>query len=265
MAFGREREAQALASLTAVRSAIAKDTAVAAQFEKLAASTDAKLDEIAALEAAGELAAADVDRRLAEVEKEAQRHRLAAEQKRRVIAKREQDIDRLERELARIPVDEKVAEHPRFAEKRSRLDADVASKLSALVKLVPQLEAARAAEKASLAAIEAARPAWLEVDLETPDAAEWPDVDELVAFLQRPPRSSRDAERAAKRSARDAESTRRATWSSAIRATSRDPVDDAALRRRGYDDELIAAVHAEHDRLVRVHAEREATLQPSRR
>jgi hypothetical protein len=256
--LNRDRAEGIRRAIAKIETDAASDRAAARQLRAMA-SRDDLLDELAAQEAAGTLTRDQVDARLTEFDLQAESQRRSADARDRVAEHRERDLAALNAELAQLAFADQIAIVERRVDELEKAQAAVPRAISALVKAFAQLAEATEAESAARDALEQVRPAGETRTVDVEDAPDWPDVHELVkALTAGPAQPARTARISSRRSAAAAAAARRSAIGDAIRLfATRNAVDERALRARGYDDDAIAAVHAEHERLVQLHAERE--------
>jgi hypothetical protein len=235
--------------IQALRAAIDDDEHAAHQFDEMADRSDAQLDELARLEAAGELTPEQVSRQVDEIAADVRAARLNADQKRRVAERRRAELADLERALERIPFDDAVDKLRRATASRTDKATEFAKTLRAITKTAAQLADRRTAEAELRAEVERLRPPWLEAELEIPDEEKFPDgVDTLIALLQAGPYApSRDAAARAAAAREHAAAALETRIRSAVEALSRHLFadrdrDERELRRFDIPDDRREAV-----------------------
>lgn len=186
MALGRgDREQQLTASIAKLRIAVDDEHKKADQFRAMAASVDARLDEVAQLEAEGKIAEAEIEKRLAAIEDDRQRQLLSADQRDRVASLRQAELEQLERELGELPFRALLSQLPAVIAAQEGRAGLFAKSLRALERHAEQLEAGRAATKTLRADLARQRPEWVTDPIDDASEEDWSaETAALISFLQ---------------------------------------------------------------------------------
>jgi hypothetical protein len=248
--LGKDEAGRLRREIQALGAEIDADERAARQFDEMADRTDAKLDELARLEAAGELTPDQVSRQVDEIAADVRAARLNADQKRRVAELRRVELTELERVLERLPYDAAVEQLRRATASRTDKAAEFAKTLRAITKTAALLGERRKAEAELRAEAERLRPAWLEADLELPDEEEFPaeGIDTLIALLQAGPFApNRDAASRARKAAAERAGALETRIRDAVEMVSRSLFadrehDERELRRFDIPDDRRATV-----------------------
>jgi hypothetical protein len=209
MALGHGSRAREFeAPVAKVHEQIDADRELIRQHEVAIAEAEAEKVEAAAFEAGGG-EPEEGQRRFDEAEQKSARHAMLIAQRRRVIQKREEDVAQLEREAEVAAYVEVYAELEAACEQAGKLSGTIGRKLSELLKVVPELVAARERVDELAAAARELQPTDVEFELpgnsdEQPYPGDRAALKELIELLKGGPRQLlADAELAAEKQQRE--------------------------------------------------------------